>query len=359
MKLMHRSAPDEIAGRQGTPALRVSDAWKTYPGAEHAAVAEFSLEVQPREVVALLGPSGCGKTTALRLLAGLERPDVGTIDVGGKRVVGKGTWVPPERRSVGMVFQDYALFPHMRVRGNVAYGLNRIHRSERSARVDQVLALTGLGTFAKRYPHELSGGQQQRVAIARAIAPRPAVVLLDEPFSNLDVAMRERVRSEVLGILRTAGTSVVLVTHDQDEAFVAADRIAVMSEGHIHQIGTAEELYLRPQTRFVAEFVGIANFLPAEAVDGEVRSEIGAFAVEAAGDVDVLLRPEQIEISEVGAQATVVRREFHGHDWLYALRLASGCELRTISPAMTPLEIGAEVHVRPRIADAPVFDRGA
>jgi len=289
------------------------------------------------------------------MLAGLERPDGGAIEIAGRRVFG-GTWVAPEKRSVGMVFQDYALFPHMRVRGNVAYGLNRLQRAERRERIEQVLQLTGLSMFSGRYPHELSGGQQQRVAIARAIAPRPAVVLLDEPFSNLDVAMRERVRSEVLGILRTAGTSVVLVTHDQDEAFVTAERIAVMSEGRIHQVGTAEDLYLRPRTRFVAEFVGIANFIPGYAREGELGSELGDFAVQGEGAQDALLRPEQIAIVEgEGAEATVVRREFHGHDWLYVMRLASGLEVRTICSSMERLEAGANVRLRPRVREVPSF----
>ena len=355
MKLMQRQTIADTPDQQAR-AVRVEDGWKTYPGAAHAAVSDFSIEVGTREVVALLGPSGCGKTTALRMLAGLERPDRGTIEIAGRRVFGPGTWVSPEKRSVGMVFQDYALFPHMTVRSNVSYGLNKFSRPERAERIEQVLALTGLAEFGKRYPHELSGGQQQRVAIARAIAPRPAVVLLDEPFSNLDVAMREQVRSEVLGILRAAGTSVVLVTHDQDEAFVAADRIAVMSAGRVHQIGTAEELYYRPATRFVAEFVGIANFLPATATASGLESELGSFRRPTGSPgTEVLLRPEQIELTEVGAPATVVRREFHGHDWLYVLRLESGLELRTISPSLTPLSLGTAVRVRSRVADAPSF----
>ena len=338
MKLMQRRTIDTRTAHAQPAAVLVSDAWKTYPGSDHAAVEAFGLEVRPREVVALLGPSGCGKTTALRMLAGLERPDQGIIDIAGRRAFGAGTWVPPEKRSVGMVFQDYALFPHLNVRGNVAYGLNRLPRDQRRERIEQVLALTGLAVYARRYPHELSGGQQQRVAIARAIAPRPAVMLLDEPFSNLDVGMRERVRSEVLGILRAAGASVVLVTHDQDEAFVAADRIAVMSAGRVHQVGSAEDLYYRPATRFVAEFVGIANFLISESTGAGLQSEIGVFGPAADGGEprDILLRPEQIELAEVGAPATVVRREFHGHDWLYVLRLESGTELRTIGPSMTP-----------------------
>ncbi|HJU48707.1 MAG TPA: ABC transporter ATP-binding protein, partial [Gaiellaceae bacterium] len=248
-------------------------------------------------------------------------------------------------------------FPHMDVRRNVAYGLQRVRGEERAARLRQVLELTGLTEYSKRYPHELSGGQQQRVAIARAIAPRPAVVLLDEPFSNLDVTMRERVRSEVLGILRAAGTSVILVTHDQDEAFVAAERIVVMSAGEVHQVGTAEELYFRPATRFVAEFVGIANFVPGDARSGAIETELGSFGREHTAGGDVLLRPEQIEISDVGAPATVVDREFHGHDWLYVLRLDSGLEIRTISGAMAPLDVGAMVHLRSRVGDAPTFTR--
>jgi iron(III) transport system ATP-binding protein len=356
MKLMQEQAIERGEQTDRRSAVGVDGVWKTYPGAEQAAVADFSLDVGAREVVALLGPSGCGKTTALRMLAGLERPDRGSIEIAGRRVCGAGTWVAPEKRSVGMVFQDYALFPHMTVRSNVAYGLNKVDRSERSARIEQVLALTGLETFAKRYPHELSGGQQQRVAIARAIAPRPAVVLLDEPFSNLDVGMREQVRSEVLGILRAAGTSVVLVTHDQDEAFVAADRIAVMSAGRVHQVGTAEELYYRPLTRFVAEFVGIANFLPASASETGLDTELGSFRSTGITDAtDVLLRPEQIELARDGAPASVVRREFHGHDWLYVLRLESGLELRTISPSPAPLAVGSSVQVRALVADAPVF----
>jgi iron(III) transport system ATP-binding protein len=331
--------------------------WKTYPGSDHAAVAALTIDVRAREVLALLGPSGCGKTTALRLLAGLERPDGGSITIAGRKVAGEGTWVAPEKRSAGMVFQDYALFPHMDVRRNVAYGLQRVRGEERAERLRQVLDLTGLVEYSKRYPHELSGGQQQRVAIARAIAPRPAVVLLDEPFSNLDVTMRERVRSEVLGILRAAGTSVILVTHDQDEAFVAAERIAVMSSGEVHQVGTAEELYFRPATRFVAGFVGIANFLPGESKGGVIETELGSFGRDHKADADVLLRPEQMEIADVGAPATVVDREFHGHDWLYVLRLGSGREIRTISGAMTPLDVGATIHVRSRVGDAPTFTR--
>jgi iron(III) transport system ATP-binding protein len=338
------------------PAISAASLWKSFPGSAVPAVEEFSLDVQPGEVLALLGPSGCGKTTALRLLAGLERPDAGRVEIAGRPVVAPGVWVPPEKRAVGMVFQDYALFPHLTVRGNVAYGLNRLPRADRRARIEHVLSMTGLAAYAGRYPHELSGGQQQRVAIARAIAPRPAALLLDEPFSNLDVSLREQVRSEALGILRAAGASVILVTHDQDEAFVAAGRIAVMSNGRVHQVSTAEELYLRPATRFVAGFVGIANFLRTLARGGTASTEIGHFDVACDdGPCDVMLRPEQIEIAEPGTPATVVDREFHGHDWLYVLRTRTGTELRTISPSVAPLGVGANVSVRARVHAAPAF----
>ncbi len=333
---------------------------KTYDGAPLPAVHDFSLDVRAGEVMALLGPSGCGKTTALRMLAGLERPDAGSIAIGGRPVFGPRTWTPPDRRSVGMVFQDYALFPHLSVSGNVAFGLNRVSRANRRERIEQVLLMTGLHAYAKRYPHELSGGQQQRVAIARAIAPQPAVVLLDEPFSNLDVGMREQVRSEVLELLRGAGVTVILVTHDQDEAFVAADRIAVMYEGRLHQVGTAEELYYRPATRTVAQFVGVANFIRADVRDGKLVSPLGDFLDDDthnnAATVEMLLRPEQIEVSAAGAPATVIDREFHGHDWLYVLRTPEGADLRIIDPSLKPLIIGEQVHLRARVAHARSFD---
>jgi iron(III) transport system ATP-binding protein len=355
--MMHeRPHATVVAENTGTPAIAAAGLWKTYPGGAVPAVEDLSLDVGPGEVLALLGPSGCGKTTALRLLAGLERPDAGTVAIDGRTIVGPGVWTPPEKRSVGLVFQDYALFPHLTVRGNVAYGLNRLSRADRRARIEQVLSMTGLAPYTKRYPHELSGGQQQRVAIARAIAPRPAVLLLDEPFSNLDVSLREQVRSEVLGILRAAGASVVLVTHDQDEAFVAAARIAVMSNGRVHQVGTPEELYLRPRTRFVARFVGIANFLHADVRGHTAITELGAFELAGEGGTsDVMLRPEQIEISDGGLPATVIAREFHGHDWLYVLKTTSGAELRTISPSTVPLDVGSMVHVQSRVGTVPAF----
>ena len=240
-----------------TPMIELRRVAKRFGHVE--AVRDADLAVQRGELLAVLGPSGCGKTTMLRLVAGFEEPDAGEVRVDDRVVAGSG-WVPPERRHVGMVFQDYALFPHLSVADNVGYGLPR---RGRVARVAEVLDLVGLGGLERRHPHELSGGQQQRVALARALAPQPAVVLLDEPWSNIDPLLRGAMRDDIARILRTAGVTVVLVTHDQEEAFSLADRIALMDAGRIAQVGTPEEMYYRPASRRVAEFVGATNFVAA------------------------------------------------------------------------------------------------
>ncbi|MBC8075555.1 MAG: ABC transporter ATP-binding protein, partial [Chloroflexales bacterium] len=223
------------------------------------AVVDVDLTLASGQLLALLGPSGCGKTTLLRLLAGFEPPDTGTISIGGRQVAGPNGLVPPEQRRVGMVFQDYALFPHLSLKENIAYGLPR--SNGRDARVAELLALVGLESLGTRSPHQLSGGQQQRAALARALAPGPAVMLLDEPFSNLDASLRRTVRSEVRRILQAAGATVLFVTHDQEEALSLADQVAVMLEGRILQVGRPATIYERPTTREVAAFVGAANFL--------------------------------------------------------------------------------------------------
>ncbi|NOZ59049.1 MAG: ABC transporter ATP-binding protein, partial [Euryarchaeota archaeon] len=217
------------------PQVVLSGVAKSY--GETPAVADLSLEVGDGEIFCLLGPSGCGKSTTLRLIAGLEVPDAGSIEIGGVAVAGEGTWLPPEERRVGIVFQDYALFPHMRVRENIAFGLRGWSRCALRRRVDEVLELVGLSGLEERYPHELSSGQQQRVAIARALAPEPEVVLLDEPFSNLDVDLRRRIRRDIKRILREAGITAIFVTHDQEEAFYIADRLGVMRRGRLEQVG--------------------------------------------------------------------------------------------------------------------------
>ena len=306
------------------------------------AVSDATLAVTRGEFLAVLGPSGCGKTTMLRLIAGFEEPDAGTVTVDGRTVCGAGAWVPPERRQVGMVFQDYALFPHLSVGENVGYGLPR---KRRAARVAEVLDLVGLGGLDERRPHELSGGQQQRVALARALAPEPAIVLLDEPWSNIDPLLRGPMRDDIARILRTAGVTVVLVTHDQEEAFSMADRIALMDAGRIAQVGTPEEMYYRPVSRRVAEFVGATNFLPAQSGIGR------RFAKEETGEV--LIRPELVglTIDEAGG-GTVVGREFRGHDVFYRVDLGDGSSICSQRPSNEVVPLGARVRVE--LHDGPV-----
>lgn len=272
-----------------------------------------SLDVAPGEALALLGPSGCGKTTMLRIIAGLERPDQGSVRVADREVAGPGVWVPPEKRSVGLVFQDWALFPHMTVAKNVGYGLPRGERH--GERVDDALAMVGLDGLGGRMPDTLSGGQQQRAALARALAPRPGVLLLDEPFSNLDTALRVEVRSEVHRLLHDLGITSIYVTHDQEEAFVLGDRVAVMHEGRIEQVASPVELYTAPATRWVAGFVGGAAFLPADAAGSSATSAIGPIPLQrpADGRVEVLLRPEQLRLG-AGNHGEVVQIEYYGHD---------------------------------------------
>jgi iron(III) transport system ATP-binding protein len=293
------------------------------------AVDGVDLAVHQGRFLALLGPSGCGKTTTLRLIAGFEAPDGGAIHVAGQPVAGPGRWVPPERRRVGVVFQSYALFPHLDVAQNVAFGL--ANGRDRARRVAEVLAMVGLAGMEKRMPHELSGGQQQRVALARALAPEPAILLLDEPFSNLDAGLRCRVRAEVREILRAAGATVVFVTHDQEEALSVADEVAVMCQGKIAQVGSPDAIYWRPASHAVAAFVGDANFLPGEATASGVFCELGRLrpANDAQGRVEVMLRPETIvPLADAAGAACVLRREFYGHDQMLTVRLDSGRELR-------------------------------
>ena len=323
---------------------------------EVVAVDDASLCVERGEVVALLGPSGCGKTTLLRLIAGFEHPDGGTVEVAGRNAAGPGTWVPPEQRRVGMVFQDYALFPHLDVAANVGFGLPR---RTRAGRVAALLSVVGLDDLGRRYPHELSGGQQQRVALARALAPSPELVLLDEPWSNVDPFLRETLRAEVSEIIRPLGVTVLLVTHDREEAFSVADRIALMRDGTIVQEGTSEEIYFSPVSRWAAEFVGAANVLSGRVEGGLIQTPVGAFPANGASALDatqVLVRPELLELEpDPAGAAQVVGREFRGHDVFYRV-LLDGVELVSHRPSTEAVPLGSRVSIRLHCGHAPVLD---
>ena len=331
-----------------TAAIRLDGISKSF-GASRA-VAEVTLEIERGELMAVLGPSGCGKTTLLRLIAGFEDPDAGTVHVGDETVAGPRTLVPPDKRRVGMVFQDYALFPHLSVEANVAFGLSRRPREERDSLTRRTLELVGLQHKADRHPHELSGGERQRVALARALAPEPEVVLLDEPFSSLDATLRADLRREVELILRDAEATALLVTHDQEEALSLADRLAVMREGRIVQVGAPEEVYGRPASRWAAQFVGEVNVLAGVARGGGVDTELGRFDLRApaSGAVHVAVRPEQLELTgRREGNAEVVAREFRGHDVLYRLRHEGGRTVLVQLPSLELYDVGARVFVRP------------
>jgi iron(III) transport system ATP-binding protein len=346
-----------VAGHAAIEAIGIR---KTF--AASVAVASATVTVAPGQLVALLGPSGSGKTTLLRVIAGLEAPDEGTVAIDGRTVVGPGVWVEPEGRRVGMVFQDGALFPHLTVAANVAFG------EPAAGRVDECLALVGLADRAGAYPHELSGGERQRVALARALAPEPDVILLDEPFASLDAALRTSLREEVAAILREAGASALLVTHDQQEALSLADVVVVMRDGVVEQVGPPAEVYARPAGRWVAEFLGAADVLPGQVTGGEVVCELGRFPADGApdGDVEVVVRPESVVLHPAGdghgggngngdrarsVPATVVGRSFYGHDQLVRVELGSGRQVQSRSLGHRRWAVGQDVVL---VVDGPV-----
>ena len=310
--------------------VQVDQVTVTYPAGQHAtvqhAVRSVSLEVAPGRIAVLLGPSGCGKTTLLRAIAGLERPSHGTITIGGAVVTGPDRWVPPERREVGMVFQDPALFPHLTVRENVEFGLRRLgNRATRERTARDALELVQLADLADRRPGTLSGGQQQRVALARSLAPRPRVMLLDEPFSALDAGLRAQLRSELASILREIDVTSIFVTHDQEEAFALGDEIALMRDGEIRQRGAPEDLYGAPADPWVARFVGEANLVAGAAHGDVAATALGELPLRATahGPVLVLVRPEDVEVHP-GGDAEVVAAEYFGHDVRYLVRTSDG-----------------------------------
>jgi iron(III) transport system ATP-binding protein len=347
------------------PVLELKDIRQSY--GERTVLNGLSLQLAEGEIACLLGASGCGKTTALRCIAGFEPVADGEIILNGNVVSHRGLMVAPELRRIGMVFQDYALFPHLTVERNVAFGLHREPEAGRAARVAELLDIVGLDTMAKRYPHELSGGQQQRVALARALAPRPALMLLDEPFSSLDVDMREHLSVEVRRILKQQNTSAVLVTHDQNEAFNIADQVGIIANGRIEQWDTPYKLYHEPANRFVADFIGQGTFLTGAVVDSHrVKVEIGILEADVplqcpqGAQVDVLLRPDDILHDDASPlQAKVLYKSFRGAEFLYTLELPGGGKVMSLVPSHHNHAIGEKIGIRLEIDHLVVFAREA
>jgi iron(III) transport system ATP-binding protein len=315
------------------------------------AVRDIAFVAHEGEILCLLGPSGCGKTTILRAIAGFEPVQSGQIFLSGHLVSSVDHMVATEDRHVGMVFQEYALFPHLRVHENIAFGLRRLSRNERKARVQDMLRLVGLEGFERRYPHELSGGQQQRVALARALVQRPVLLLLDEPFSNLDPDMAGRMRQELHDLLRRTKTTTILVTHDHDEAFAMADRIAVLNQGRLEQFDTPESIYHMPETPFVADFVGQADFIPGTVSNGMVHTELGDFPNTLECDegtaVVVMIRPDDIHLVPTKAATShVISRQFRGSENLYAVSLPSGQIVHSSQGSTSVYQEGTPVELR-------------
>lgn len=315
-------------------------------------VDDVSFSVARGQILALLGPSGCGKTTTLRLIAGFEQLDDGVILIDGEEVANGRFHLPPEKRRAGMVFQDYAIFPHLSVADNVGFGLPR--GKGRPARVAEMLEFVGLADLGGRMPHELSGGQQQRVALARALAPEPAVLLLDEPFSNLDAALRTSVRQEVRELLKKSGTTAVFVTHDQEEALFIGDLVAVMNGGRLEQVGLAETVYHAPRSRFVAEFLGQTDFLPGVATAEGIESPLGFMPLEhhlsPGTAVELVVRPDDVKLEEAPDGASrILSRQFQGIAYLYRVVLPDGSVVQSWQSHRIQYGVGTAVHatIRP------------
>ena len=335
------------------PLLSISNITKRFAHNLPLVVEDLCFEVYTGEIFALLGPSGCGKTTTLRLIAGFERADAGEICIEGQCFEGSKVHLPPEARGIGIVFQEYALFPHLNVSQNVAFGLKKLPPKLRDERVLTVLEMVGMTAFKERKPHELSGGQQQRVALARSIAPSPKLILLDEPFSNLDAGMRHSTREEIRTLLKEAGMSAVFVTHDQEEALCFADRLAVMHDGRIEQIGTPETVYHRPETPFVADFLGVTNLITGEAKGDCAETLLGRFQITPSthGKVLLSIRPEHLVMvqSNVAGQdngvGEILMRDFKGHDLTYRVRIGTRNYV-VQTDYCCPLQVGAQVTLQ-------------
>ena len=328
------------------------------------ALESISFSARKGDIICLLGPSGCGKTTTLRAIAGFEPVSSGEIRLNGAIVSATNRHVPPEQRRVGMVFQDYALFPHLTVRDNVGFGLAYATADNRRNRIDEMLALTRLSELARRYPHTLSGGQQQRAALARALAPQPVLLLLDEPFSNLDPDTTERMRVELLHLLKTTKTTAVLVTHDHEEAFAMADYVAVLNNGKLEQCSAPETMYHLPVSPFVAEFVGQADFIPGTIRDSVVVTQLGEFPVPQGyrGDpeVMVMIRPDDVHIRENrNGDGTVKSRQFRGSETIYGIRLDSGDFVHSSETSTRFFPLDSKVELEVIATHTVVFDRQA
>lgn len=353
--------------------LRLKNISKTYPeriktistNSQTKVLNDVSFTLEHGELLGLLGPSGCGKTTLLRVIAGFEAISQGTVEIAGKVVCTNCDSLAAEKRNTGMVFQDYALFPHFTVAENIAFGLKNQGKksSQIKQRVGEVLELVGLSGLEKRYPHQLSGGQQQRISLARALAPQPALILLDEPLSNLDVQVRHRLRGEIRSILKAAGISAIFVTHDREEALAISDKIAVMRDGKLEQVGTPEEIYLTPASRFVAEFVTQANFVPATKEGnawltefGEILTESHLKDTEQETQGDLMLRQEDITlVLDPASKITVRERQFLGREYFYIIETASGKLIKARTNLNNAIAVGTKVSLSLNIASPRVF----
>lgn len=328
----------------------------------HPAISGISFCLHRGEILCLLGPSGSGKTTALRAIAGFESVKAGEVYLGGKLVSSPNHLLPAERRRVGLVFQEYALFPHLRVAENIAFGLQHLPPLQRKARVATLLVMVGLNGLERRYPHELSGGQQQRVALARALAPDPVVLLLDEPFSNLDPDMTGRMRQDLHDLLKRTNTSAILVTHDHEEAFSMADRIAVLNNGRLEQFDTPEAIYHTPSTPFVAEFVGHADFIPGTVQNGKVLTEIGELpnqgGYQGGHQVVVMIRPDDVHITpSEQCQARILARQFRGSENLYTVGLPSGHVVHSSEHSTNIYPLGTQVDIQITATHTVLFEQ--
>ena len=325
----------------------------------------ISFSLMPGQIGCMLGPSGCGKTTVLRAIAGFEPVWNGRILIDDAVVSSQKTFLVPEQRNIGMVFQDFALFPHLKVEENVRFGLKGLNKKEQNIRVQEMLAIVGMPAYAQAYPHQLSGGQQQRIALARALAPRPGVLLMDEPFSNMDAELREQLAREVRNILKQENNTAILVTHDQHEAFAMADQICVMNEGSIQQQGSGYDLYHQPANRFVADFIGQGVIVPATVESAtSVRTDLGIIEGdnriedEPGTMVDVLIRPDDvIHDDESTESAIVVEKAFRGADFLYYLRMDSGIEVLCLAPSHHNHKINERIGIRLDVDHLVTFSR--